>query len=112
MTIKILFMKKYSFALIAVVFALASAFAFKPTFSSFTFNGVSTDWEDRVDQNEYTLTTPSCGSTENVLCGIVSAADGNNKPVILPTTSDLYIALKNGGVSTPNFTPAEVVGKQ
>src|SRR5688572_1218102 len=105
-------MKKYTFALIAVVFALASAFAFKPTFATFRFDGASTDPDDRVDPQMYTLASPSCGSVETTLCTISAANDGSNKPVIdEEDTPALYEALWNDNLSVPDFSHAAIVGK-
>ena len=105
-------MKKYSFALIAVVFALACAFAFKPTLDTFQFSGVSTDPDERVDPLEYTLSSPTCGATDVTLCAITATKDGNDKPVIVQGDgSGLYEALLNGRATAPNFLHASIDGK-
>lgn len=105
-------MKKYSFAIIAVVFALFSAFAMRPQNHNFRFDGSTIDPADRVDPQEYTLVEPSCSGSENILCGIVAAKTSLDKPVITPG-STLHTALDNGGsIVEPDFGPVAVIGTQ
>ena len=112
MTVKLFNMKKYSFAFIAVLFALVSAFSFKPAFDTFRFDGDSTDPDDRVNPDMYTLASPGCGSTEVSLCTIVAAKSGT-KPVIDENdNTGLYEALWNDESTVePDFSHASVTGK-
>ena len=107
-------MKKYSFAFIALVFALASAFAFKPNFATFQFNGDSTDPDERVDPMEYSVASPGCETTDVELCSITAANNGSGKPVINEEDeSGLYEALwNNESLSGPDFTHGDVEGKE
>lgn len=104
-------MKKYSFVFIAMVFALISAFTFRPAFSTFVFQGDTTDPLDRTDPLEYQLNTMSCGDTETSLCTIEAEADDDDRPII-PVNSQLYTALDNGGSTTgPDFLFTGIQGK-
>ena len=111
MTVKIFSMKKYSFALIALVFALASAFAFKPTFDTFRFDGDTLLPNERVSPHKYVLISPSCGSTDVDLCSII-AVEGDDEEPVIDTNSQLYEDLWNNGSTTgPNFSNSDIEGK-
>jgi len=104
-------MKKYSFALIAVLFAVATAFAFKPTFATWKFVGSTTSPADRVDPTMYSTNSITCSGSETNLCTIVAATSGG-QPVIGIAGDQLYDDLYNGGSTTgPNFSPTNITGK-
>jgi len=104
-------MKNYSFGLIAVLFALFSAFAFKPAFDTFRFDGASSNPNHRVNPAMYTKTSPSCGSTDVTLCSITTASNGDLPVIDEITTPDLFDALYNGGLSVPDFSYPAIEGK-
>lgn len=97
---------KMSFTLLAVVFALASAFTVhKYTPVEWVFSGSDeTDWNQRVDNTKYTQLSKICSPGDEEFCkmiaGDINPVDG--KPDILPTTSTLYINLKNNQESLPH----------
>lgn len=102
-------MKKYSVVLVAIILAISSAFAFRPAFNTFQFNGISTDPDDRVDPQQYSLGTGSCSGTETKLCTIEATPDINSKPVISGT---LYTALWNNESDLkPDFLYDGIQGK-
>ena len=102
-------MKKYLIPVIAVVFAVGSAFTFKPQAYTFRFDGSTTVASERTSPAKYTLTNPGCSGTEANLCTIEAMKDANDKPVISGT---LLSDLNNNGSSVgPIFTSSEVTGK-
>lgn len=103
-------MKKYSLGLLAVIFAVGSSFAVKTYAPIWKFNGNSALATDRVDQTKYSSSSVTCQNDEVVLCAIEAQADPNNSS--LPQiTGTLHTALQNSGDSEPDFTPAEVIGR-
>jgi hypothetical protein len=104
-------MKKILIPVLSVSLAVLSAFSTKSTTSVFTFTGVSSDPDQRIDPNRYTPGTPAnCSGTENVLCAIDATPDNAGKPMI-GTSGALFNALDNGGLAVPDFAPSAVKGK-
>ncbi len=102
-------MKKYSLGIIAFVFAIATAFTTKPAFSTFQFNGTSTDPTHRVDPLKYSVATPGCPGSEVKLCSII-APESSGRPVIGSPGDILYDKLDNNGLTVPDFSPTYIIG--
>ncbi|HTE26017.1 hypothetical protein [Flavitalea sp.] len=104
-------MKKLLIPVLAVGVSVFSAFVTRPTTLWFSYTHFSsTDPAERLDRDNYDVTTPVCTPSQNMLCSIEAEADLDDKPII-PSSSDLHTALYNGGDTKPDFGSPLIKGK-
>lgn len=99
-------MKRFYLAIIAVVFAVGSAFTLRPD-PTWYFTGDSTSPTERTTPSKYNTTVLSCSSSQNRLCSII-APDNSGVPSI---SGQLQTDLNNSNGSAPNYGNTDIKGR-